>query len=475
MGKPDAHRGRGAAGPRGRPGRLRPRPPVGPRHPHRRAGPVALRRPAPAPRAGPRRSSDGRGCSCSTTRCPRSTSTPRRRPRPPCARCSRGAPCSSSSTARRRWRWRSARSSSTRAASSPSAPTTTCSTPSPATAPCCPRTPRTGGGGARMTSVEPDEVHDIDPDAALDLTGDELVDEWRGVNVEDVEEVTGGLAGLLRSRSRALLSDLMRPHHRAARAVVAADRGQPSPRAWPCPGSSSAASTTASPRCSTAGAATSARCVTVVVLVLATAAISAVTYNALPADRGSRRAGRRPRHPRAPVPPLPAAEHVVPRALHVGPGDLAPDVRRRGHRRPARPRAHQPDHLGTAHRRHRRRAAADGPAARAGEPGLVPDPLRDDARLPQSRRAGLPGHPRGGRAGDRPLRREPRRDPRRPRLPARAPQPGDLRAPRRPLPARQQLVGSARRRVRTRRAARRPADDRARAAGRLVPGARRRR
>jgi ABC-type multidrug transport system fused ATPase/permease subunit len=67
-----------------------------------------------------------------------------------------------------------------------------------------------------MTSVEPDEIHDdIDPDASLDLTGDELVDEWRGVNVEDVEEVTGGLAGLLRSRSRALLADLMRPHHRA--------------------------------------------------------------------------------------------------------------------------------------------------------------------------------------------------------------------------------------------------------------------
>ena len=74
---------------------------------------------------------------------------------------------------------------------------------------------------ATMTSVEPDEVHDIDPNAALDLTGDELVDEWRGVNVEDVEEVTGGLAGLLRSRSRALLGDLMRPHHRALGAVVA--------------------------------------------------------------------------------------------------------------------------------------------------------------------------------------------------------------------------------------------------------------
>ena len=66
-----------------------------------------------------------------------------------------------------------------------------------------------------MTSVEPDEVHDIDPNAALDLTGDELVDEWRGVNIEEAEEGAGGLAGLLRSRSRSLLSDLMHPHHRA--------------------------------------------------------------------------------------------------------------------------------------------------------------------------------------------------------------------------------------------------------------------
>ena len=65
-----------------------------------------------------------------------------------------------------------------------------------------------------MSTVEPDEVHDIDPHAALDVTGDELVDEWRGVNVEEVEETTGGLAGLLRSRSRALLGSLVAPHRR---------------------------------------------------------------------------------------------------------------------------------------------------------------------------------------------------------------------------------------------------------------------
>jgi len=66
-----------------------------------------------------------------------------------------------------------------------------------------------------MSAVEPDEVHEVDANAPLDLTGDELVDAWRGVKAEEEEEVTGGLAGLLRSRSRRLLGDLVRPHHRA--------------------------------------------------------------------------------------------------------------------------------------------------------------------------------------------------------------------------------------------------------------------
>jgi ABC-type multidrug transport system fused ATPase/permease subunit len=73
-----------------------------------------------------------------------------------------------------------------------------------------------------VSAVEPDEVHDIDPDAPLDVTGDERVDEWRGVNVEEVEEDVGGLAGLLRARSRALLADLLRPHRGALAAAAAA-------------------------------------------------------------------------------------------------------------------------------------------------------------------------------------------------------------------------------------------------------------
>jgi ATP-binding cassette, subfamily B, bacterial len=64
-------------------------------------------------------------------------------------------------------------------------------------------------------SIEPDEVHEIDPELPFDVTGDELVDSWRGVKAEEEEEVTGGLAGLLRTRSRKLLGDLVRPHRRA--------------------------------------------------------------------------------------------------------------------------------------------------------------------------------------------------------------------------------------------------------------------
>ena len=63
-------------------------------------------------------------------------------------------------------------------------------------------------------NFEPDEIPDVDAEGPLDLTGDARVDAWRGVAAEDVEEPGGGLAGMLRSRSRALLGSLMRPHKR---------------------------------------------------------------------------------------------------------------------------------------------------------------------------------------------------------------------------------------------------------------------
>jgi len=40
-------------------------------------------------------------------------------------------------------------------------------------------------------------------------------DAWRGVAAEKADEVTAGLAALLRERSRRLLGDLLRPHRRA--------------------------------------------------------------------------------------------------------------------------------------------------------------------------------------------------------------------------------------------------------------------
>ncbi len=64
-----------------------------------------------------------------------------------------------------------------------------------------------------------DEGHEHDP-AGLDLigndaTGDEAIDSWRGVAAEDVDDVQGSLATLLRSRSRHLLGSLVAPHRRS--------------------------------------------------------------------------------------------------------------------------------------------------------------------------------------------------------------------------------------------------------------------
>ena len=49
----------------------------------------------------------------------------------------------------------------------------------------------------------------------LDITGDETIDSWRGVASEDVDDVRGNLAVLLRSRSRRLLGSLLAPHKRS--------------------------------------------------------------------------------------------------------------------------------------------------------------------------------------------------------------------------------------------------------------------
>ena len=60
-----------------------------------------------------------------------------------------------------------------------------------------------------------DEILHLDD---LDLTrtdGGHEQDAWRGVAVEDADDVTGTLAGFLRRRSRALLGSILRPHRRS--------------------------------------------------------------------------------------------------------------------------------------------------------------------------------------------------------------------------------------------------------------------
>jgi ABC-type multidrug transport system fused ATPase/permease subunit len=130
-----------------------------------------------------------------------------------------------------------------------------------------------------MSTVEPDEVHDIDLDADLDLTGDALVDEWRGVNVEDVDDVTGGLAGLLRSRSRALLADLVRPHRRAMAAsslLIAVSVGAHLAMPWLV----QRGIDDGIPPLLEGGSGSTRPLVTVVVALLVTSAVSAASYNA---------------------------------------------------------------------------------------------------------------------------------------------------------------------------------------------------
>ena len=112
-----------------------------------------------------------------------------------------------------------------------------------------------------------------------------------------------------------------------------------------------------------------------------------------------------------------SASAPVPRAVHVRPGDFPADVRCRGHRRPPRSRPDQPDHL---------RAPIGGIGValllmdlRLALVSLASFPILFVMTrcLPRPRRARLPRDARGGRPGDRPLRREPRRHPRGARLP----------------------------------------------------------
>ncbi len=74
-----------------------------------------------------------------------------------------------------------------------------------------------------MTGTEPTGHHEFADlaEQGLDVTGDEVIDSWRGVTAEDVDDVKGSLADLLRSRSRTLLASLLAPHKRSMAVATA--------------------------------------------------------------------------------------------------------------------------------------------------------------------------------------------------------------------------------------------------------------
>src|SRR5205823_724176 len=69
---------------------------------------------------------------------------------------------------------------------------------------CIPRHPQPGGRRRAAHAVE-----------GGGMTAPVTPDTWRGTAAEAVDDVTGGLAGFLRVRSRRLLGSLVRPHRRA--------------------------------------------------------------------------------------------------------------------------------------------------------------------------------------------------------------------------------------------------------------------
>ncbi|MET0894771.1 MAG: ABC transporter transmembrane domain-containing protein, partial [Acidimicrobiia bacterium] len=74
-----------------------------------------------------------------------------------------------------------------------------------------------------MTNHDPTPSPQFEELEGIDLSQIDLLrtdggherDAWRGVAIEDVDDVTGTLAGFLRQRSRALLGVILRPHQRS--------------------------------------------------------------------------------------------------------------------------------------------------------------------------------------------------------------------------------------------------------------------
>ena len=168
---------------------------------------------------------------------------------------------------------------------------------------------------------------------------------------DDLDELTAETTARLATRSRRLLRDLLRPHRRALKLLMIAVVIENAARL-------------SIPLLVAKGIDVGIPPIqqddnlqplfVIVGFVLLATIIQAISRNIFLVRSGTDRPEHPLRDPAAAVPPLPATEPGVPRLLHVRPGDLPPDLRRRRHLRDARDRVRRADHRGPDPRRHRR-------------------------------------------------------------------------------------------------------------------------
>ena len=153
-------------------------------------------------------------------------------------------------------------------------------------------------------------------------------DDWRGVAAEDVDEVTSSLSGFLRSRSRALLGTLMRPHrprlYRALGAILVFNMC-----AMAGPYLVKLAIDTGIPPMQRGEG--SRTLLIIIGHLLRGVDRPGSGRQRLRAPQRPHRPGRPARPARPPVRPLPTTLARLPRALHVGPRHLPAHLRRRPH------------------------------------------------------------------------------------------------------------------------------------------------
>ncbi len=328
------------------------------------------------------------------------------------------------------------------------------------------RRPRPQPGSPQRSAPMSQTTSQAPSQNAPQTPGQSATAAWRGIATEDAEEVSPGLSSFLRRRSRRLLlgpaapapgpgGQHPGPHRRH-------QRGDPG-RALPGrPGRGPDPAAHQDPRRGAAGPHHRR--------VRRRGADPGGEHQGVHRQHRQARRKGRARPAAAAVRALPAAARRLPRALHLGPGDLPAGLRRRLHLRPVRGRPGHPGLRGVHDAAGRQRHAAAGLGAGTGDHGRVHPAAVAVGLVPPRVGAVLPPHQGDHRPGHRALRRDLRRHQGGPGVPQGRAQRGDLHRPqpglRRRQPARRPAAGD----LLPRRQPGRQPGHRRRAAVRRLPG-----